>query len=63
MSDKKMLNPEDLYEHLRIDVDPGQSPERIDKFLVAKMERTSRNRIQQAAKAGAISGQRSSDKG
>jgi len=54
MADKKLLNPEDLYEHLRIDVDPGQSPERIDKFLVAKMERTSRNRIQQAAKAGAI---------
>lgn len=43
-----------LYEHYRVVVDPGQRPLRIDKFLVDRMLRTTRNRIQQAADAGAI---------
>jgi len=44
----------ELYEHYRFDVDPGQTPVRIDKFLMGKIENVSRNRIQIAAKAGAI---------
>lgn len=44
----------DLYELTRITADPGQEPLRVDKFLSNFLERTSRNRIQNAAKAGNI---------
>lgn len=44
----------ELYEHFRFEADKGQQLLRIDKFLVARMEKTSRNRIQQAADAGCI---------
>lgn len=44
----------ELYEHFHFTADPGQQLLRIDKFLVERMERTSRNRIQQAADAGCI---------
>lgn len=44
----------DLYEHFHFEADKGQALLRIDKFLVARMEKTSRNRIQQAAEAGCI---------
>ncbi|MFM2207652.1 MAG: hypothetical protein RL213_1627 [Bacteroidota bacterium] len=39
---------DELYEHHRIVVDKGQAPLRIDKFLMNRLEVTSRNRIQQA---------------
>lgn len=45
---------EELYEHHRIEVDKGQSLLRIDKFLLSRLEHTSRNRIQNAAAAGSI---------
>lgn len=45
---------EELYEHHRLDVDKGQAPLRIDKFLMNRLEHTSRNRIQNAALAGSI---------
>jgi 23S rRNA pseudouridine1911/1915/1917 synthase len=44
----------DLYEHFRIEVDKGQTPTRIDKFLTDKIRNVSRNRIQGAAQAGNI---------
>ncbi len=44
----------ELYEHFRFEADKGQTPLRVDKFLAARMEKTSRNRIQQAADAGCI---------
>lgn len=44
----------DLYEHHRFVADPGQSPLRIDKFLMLRIENSSRNKIQQAAAAGSI---------
>lgn len=44
----------ELYEHFRFVADKGQQLLRVDKFLVARMEKTSRNRIQQAADAGCI---------
>ena len=44
----------ELYEHFRFVADKGQQLLRIDKFLVERMERTSRNRIQQAADAGCL---------
>jgi 23S rRNA pseudouridine1911/1915/1917 synthase len=44
----------ELFEHYRYVVDPGQKALRVDKFLVNRMEGTSRNRIQAAAEAGSI---------
>ena len=44
----------DLYEHYHIVVDPGQSPLRVDKFLFNRIVNVSRNKVQQAAKAGNI---------
>ena len=41
-----------LYEHLRLEVDRGQVPLRIDKYLTEHTQHASRNRIQQAADAG-----------
>lgn len=43
-----------LYEHFRFVADKGQQLLRVDKFLVARLEKSSRNRVQQAADAGCI---------
>lgn len=45
---------QELFEHFRFVADKGQGLLRIDKFLMARMESTSRNKIQNAAKAGNI---------
>ena len=45
---------EDLYVHQEILVSKGQSPERIDKFLMLKLDSVSRNRVQNAIAAGSI---------
>ena len=42
----------DLFEHFRMEVDGGQTPVRIDKYLVELRPHTSRNRIQMAADQG-----------
>lgn len=44
----------ELYEHIRIVVDKGQALERIDTFLTNHIQNISRNRVQNAAKAGNI---------
>ncbi len=43
-----------MYEHFRFVADKGQQLLRVDKFLVARLEKSSRNRVQQAADAGCI---------
>ena len=48
------LEEQDLYEHLRIIVDKGQSLLRIDKFLMHRVENASRNRIQNAIDLGNV---------
>ncbi len=45
---------DELFEHFRLTVDRGQGLCRIDKFLSARIENSSRNRIQAAADAGNI---------
>lgn len=45
---------QEFYEQYRITADPGQKPLRIDKFLLDRLEDTSRNKIQEAAKIGNI---------
>ncbi|UEG51756.1 RluA family pseudouridine synthase [Mucilaginibacter daejeonensis] len=48
------VEEQDLYEHLRIVVDKGQSLLRIDKFLMHRIENASRNRIQNAIELGNV---------
>ena len=43
-----------LFEHFRLQVDPGQEPMRIDKFMAAKLENTSRHRVQLAIRSGYV---------
>ena len=56
MEEKVILNEEnsELFEHFRIEVDPGQALTRIDKFLFNRIQNASRNKIQSAARAGNI---------
>ncbi|MDR1763580.1 MAG: RluA family pseudouridine synthase [Dysgonamonadaceae bacterium] len=42
---------DEFFEHYRVVADKGQTPLRVDKFLAAKIEHSSRSRIQQAAEA------------
>jgi 23S rRNA pseudouridine1911/1915/1917 synthase len=44
----------ELFEHFRFVVDKKQGQLRIDKYLMAKIENASRNRIQNSARAGNI---------
>ena len=44
----------ELYEHIRFVVDQGQQVERIDLYLTNHISNISRNRVQNAAKAGNI---------
>ena len=48
------LEPQEVWERWRTEVDKGQTPQRIDKYLAEHMTGTSRNRIQNAADAGNI---------
>jgi 23S rRNA pseudouridine1911/1915/1917 synthase len=45
---------EELFEHYHIVVDPGQRPQRIDKFLMDRLPNTTRNKIQLAIENGFI---------
>jgi len=45
---------QEMFEHFRYVVDPGQEPMRVDKYLAGQMEYTSRSRIQLAIKAGFV---------
>lgn len=48
------LENEDQFEHYRFVAADGQVPLRVDKFLMNFIERATRNKIQEAAKAGKI---------
>jgi 23S rRNA pseudouridine1911/1915/1917 synthase len=45
---------QELFEHFRVVADAGQSPLRVDKFLMAKIQNSSRNKIQMAAETGNV---------
>jgi len=45
---------EEFYEELHFVTDPKQQPMRIDKFLVNKVERVTRNKVQNAIRAGSV---------
>ena len=45
---------ESLHEHFSCTADKGQEPLRVDKYLMNRIENATRNKIQNAAKAGSI---------
>ena len=45
---------EELFEHHNVTADLGQEPLRIDKFLMDRIPKTSRSKLQIAAKNGSI---------
>ena len=49
-----MENSNSLFEHFSFTVDKGQSPLRIDKYLMNFVENATRTKIQVAAKSGSI---------
>ena len=54
MSEEEISDQQELFEHHRFTIDPGQSPVRIDKYIFSRLENISRTRIQNAANAGNI---------
>lgn len=50
----ELTDQQELFEHFRFKSEPGQSLLRVDKFLFARLENTSRTRIRNAANAGNI---------
>lgn len=48
------IDNDGLFEHHKIIADKGQEPLRVDKFLLNRIEGTSRNKLQQAASDGYI---------
>lgn len=52
--DESIQGDGEMYEHFRFVADKGQQLLRVDKFLVARLEKSSRNRVQQAADAGCV---------
>ena len=49
-----MENNNSLFEHFSFQVDKGQAPLRIDKYLMNFVENATRTKIQAAAKNGSI---------
>jgi 23S rRNA pseudouridine1911/1915/1917 synthase len=59
MSEKEILEDQlngndELFERFVIKTDKGQEPLRIDKFLMSRIERATRNKIQQAINSGLV---------
>jgi 23S rRNA pseudouridine1911/1915/1917 synthase len=54
MIEEEIPEQQELFEHHRFRVDDGQSMLRIDKYVTARLENTSRTRVQAAADAGNI---------
>src|SRR5450755_1003159 len=53
-SDEGAEFSEVLYERMNLVVDKGQEPMRLDKFLTARIENISRNKVQQAIDGGRV---------
>ncbi len=43
-----------MFEHFRLNVDLGQTPMRVDKYMACHLEDTSRHRVQNAIKSGYV---------
>lgn len=52
--DTSLESNDDLYERFNLQIDKGQEPIRIDKFLANRIEGASRNKLQQAMDIGMV---------
>lgn len=50
----EILDDDGMFEHFRLNVDIGQTPMRIDKYMACHLEDTSRARVQNAIKNGYV---------
>jgi len=48
------LDDDGMFEHFRLNVDVGQTPMRVDKYMACHLEDTSRARVQNAIKNGYV---------
>lgn len=53
-NDKEIDDRDELYEHHRMVVDPGQVPLRIDKFLIDRLPNVTRNKVQTGIRDGFV---------
>lgn len=54
MSNEEEVQTDELFEIQRFQADPKQSPMRLDKFLIDRISRVSRSKIQEAIRAGSV---------
>lgn len=54
MAEEELNEQQEMFEHFRFIVDPGQSLLRIDRYISDRIENTSRTKVQNAAAAGCI---------
>lgn len=54
LSEENLAESDDLYEHVRIVVDKGQTLLRLDKFLMDRLPNVTRNKLQNAIRSEAI---------
>ncbi|MDG2371488.1 MAG: RluA family pseudouridine synthase [Flavobacteriaceae bacterium] len=54
MTNEQISHDENLHEHYNFRADKGQDPLRVDKFLMNRIENSTRNKIQQAARSGSV---------
>jgi 23S rRNA pseudouridine1911/1915/1917 synthase len=54
INEDEELGSDELYEHYNFSVDKGQQMLRIDKFLMGRIESVTRNKLQNAIKAGSV---------
>ena len=52
--EQRSINSDDFNVHQEIVIDAGQNPLRIDKFLMDRLMKVSRNRVQNAIRSGSI---------
>ena len=53
-TEEHIVTDDELYEHFKFVASEGQEPLRVDKFLMNFIENATRNKIQQAVKAGNV---------
>ena len=51
---EELVDQEEFYEHFKYVASVGQVPLRVDKFLMNFIENATRNKVQQAARAGNV---------
>lgn len=50
----EILDDDGMFEHFRLNVDSGQTPMRVDKYMACHLEDTSRARVQNAIRNGYV---------